>query len=111
MQKDLHNAEHSNEGKPDLGIIRFFDDFSTEEELVAAIKERVDELLSSDPDLLFSYLYRLDIPKPHIERALYHSQPIEPSLALAHVILERQKVRISTKRNNPQKPIEGWDTF
>lgn len=101
-------------------LIRFFETSITENQeedaqdesiLLAAIEERVTELLKADPDLLMSYLYRLDIPQETVEYALYHSEPLTPQQALAHVILERQKTRLKTKRSYPQKPIEGWDSF
>lgn len=103
----------------DRQVSRVFDDVLPQEldeqadetALLAAIEERVGELLKEDPDLLFSYLYRLDIPQSAIEFALYESEPLTPQQALAHVILERQRTRMKTKRSYPQKPIEGWDSF
>ena len=101
-------------------LIRYFEtdiwDASKDEEqdesaLLAAIEERVTELLKADPDLLMSYLYRLDIPQETVEYALYHSEQLTPQQPLDHVILERQKVRLKTKRSYPQNPIEGWDSF
>jgi len=92
-------------------VIGRLEDDADESALLAAIEQRVAELLREDPDLLFSYLYRLDIPQSAIEFALYHSEPLTPQQALAHVILERQRTRLRTKRSFPQKPIEGWDSF
>ena len=93
------------------GIMPEADEEMDESTLLEAIEKRVSELILEDPDLLFSYLYRLDIPQEAIELALYHSEPMNPSEALAHVILERQRARLKTKRSFPQKPIEGWDSF
>lgn len=93
------------------GIMPEADEGMDESSLLEAIEKRVSELILEDPDLLFSYLYRLDIPQEAIELALYHSDPLKPSEALAHVILERQRARLKTKRSFPQKPIEGWDSF
>lgn len=93
------------------GIMPEEDGDMDEMALLEAIEKRVSQLILEDPDLLFSYLYRLDIPQEAIELALYHSEPLHPSEALAHVILERQRTRLKTKRSFPQKPIEGWDSF
>lgn len=79
--------------------------------LLEAIADRVAELLKADPDLLFSYLYRLDIAAGDIQKALYESEPVKAERALAAVILKRQNQRVNTKRAYPQAPIEGWDSF
>lgn len=68
----------------------------------AVIKEmivaRVTELLSTNPDLLMSYLYRLDVLEPDIQRVLKlpSSEPIVEQLAT--LIWDRQVQRIKTKR-------------
>ena len=97
--------------QPEEGFLEGLDEGADEAVLLAAIEQRVQHFLQTDPDLLFSYLYRLDIPQSAIEFALYHGEPLTPAQALAHIILERQRTRMKTKRAYPQKPIEGWDSF
>lgn len=87
-----------------------YDDGISDEQMLHIIELRVTELLSQSPDLLFSYLYRLDISEPKIKQALHTSEGISPNLALARLILERQKQRIASKKKYKQDPpIEGWE--
>ena len=76
--------------------------------LLSAIAERVSHLLVHEPDLLFSYMYRLDIDQDKIEQALIPDyDPAE--LRLARLILDRQKQRMATKARYKVDPIEGWE--
>lgn len=80
----------------------------SEEELLKGITKRVLYLLESNPELLFSYLYRLDVLEHKIQFALNQQTIIPPHQALAQLILDRQKQRIETKRKYKQEPLEGW---
>lgn len=111
MADEMSDKERQIINAFDEVIPQDLEDHGDETALLAAIEERVRQLMNEDPDLLFSYLYRLDIPQSAIEFALYHSEPLTPQQALAHVILERQRTRLKTRRSYPQKPIEGWDSF
>jgi len=83
-------------------------DSISEEQLLDAITDRVLELLERNPELLFSYLYRLDVLEHKIQYALNQQTEIPPHRALAKLILDRQKLRVSTKRKYKQEPLEGW---
>lgn len=80
----------------------------SESELLDAITQRVLHLLETNPELLFSYLYRLDVLEPKIQFALNQQTAVPPHQALAQLILDRQKERIITKRKYKQEPLEGW---
>lgn len=80
----------------------------SEEQLLQAITERVLHLLDRNPELLFSYLYRLDVLEHKIQYALNQQTIVPPHQALAQLILERQKQRIMTKRKFKQEPLKGW---
>ncbi len=76
--------------------------------LKSAIAFRVQELLSSDPSLLFSYLYRLDVSETKLKEAL------DPSggdivKAISKLIYNRQLERVKTKNSYKQSTIDGWD--
>lgn len=86
-----------------------FDENLSDERMLQLIENRVTEMLSQSPDLLFSYLYRLDISEQKIKTALNESDEISPNLALAQLILTRQKQRMETKKKYKQDPIEGWE--
>lgn len=93
----------------DLGLIGDHDDCQEEANLLSLIENRVVELLDRDIDLLFSYMYRLDIKEELIMAVLDKGYPVPAHQALALLILERQKERLITKATIIQKPIEGWD--
>jgi len=79
----------------------------SEEELYQAIQDRVANMLDKQPELLMSYLYRLDIEETKIKAAI--NSNVETVKGLAVLILERQKQRIETKSKYQQGPIEGWE--
>ncbi len=78
------------------------------EKLFEAIHQRVTYLLEFHPDLLFSYLYRLDVKESKVRFIIETSQISDKVEALSRLILDRQMMRYKTKQTLPQKPIEGW---
>lgn len=86
-------------------------DSYNEAELLGLIHQRVTELLETNVELLFSYMYRLDIEESKIQYAINEPSDTPTSEALAVLILERQKARAETKKKYKQEPIEGWDSF
>lgn len=78
-------------------------------ELLEAITIRVNELLKSDPGLLFSYLYRLDVLEHKVRQVMSPDNNKNPAESLAFLILERQLQRLKTKVTFKQKPIDGWE--
>ena len=77
-------------------------------DMIKHISDRVERLLKADPDLLMSYLYRLDVEEKRIRAAM--SVSIAPvHVTFAQLIWERQKQRIETKKKYKQDPIEGWE--
>jgi len=74
--------------------------------LLDAICQRVDQLLNSSPELLFSYLYRLDILEGPLKKALRSSDPI---LSISRLIYQRQIQRIESKKKHKSNPIKGWE--
>ena len=77
-------------------------------EMLKHIADRVEQLLKGDPDLLMSYLYRLDVEEKKINHAL--ETAITPAhVTFANLIWERQKQRMETKKKYKQDPIEGWE--
>lgn len=89
--------------------IQFDTDESGEEVLLDKIAERVLELMDSNVELLFSYLYRLDVSESKVEHAIRNSFAEPAHLAIAKLIYDRQLQRVLTKKSIPQPPIEGWD--
>ncbi len=58
----------------------------------------VAHLIEYKLDLLMSTLYRLDVDEKKIHQALLPGQSYNANVALAKLIIERQKKRIETKR-------------
>lgn len=82
----------------------------SESDLYNAIKERVEYYLDTNPELLMSYLYRLDVLEVKINAVLAPNSPVPPLEGLSRLILERQKERIATKQKyKSDPPIPGWE--
>ena len=84
----------------------------TDEELLAALTIRIEEMLVNDKDLLLSLLYRLDVEEKPILEALHPGAADSPALGLARLVLARQKQRTASKRDVEVKPSgipEGWE--
>jgi len=80
----------------------------TDAEMIRQIAYRVEKMLRGDPDLLMSYLHRIDVTQKSIEIALTSStMPVH--VTFANLIWERQKQRIETRKKYKQDPIEGWE--
>lgn len=80
----------------------------SDEEMIRHISYRVEQLLKGDPELLLSYLYRLDVEEKRIAEALETS--IMPThVTFANLIWERQKQRLASRKKYKQDPIEGWE--
>lgn len=84
--------------------------FLDEASFLGLLEGRVSQLLADQPDLLWSYLYRLDVDESKIRMALQHPGDAVHTLAL--LILERQKQRVATKkayRKGPGKEFNPPD--
>ena len=80
----------------------------SDEEMIKHIAFRVEQLLKGDPDLLMSYLYRLDVEEKKINAAIETS--ITPlHVTFAQLIWDRQKERLEARKKYKQDPIEGWE--
>jgi len=82
-----------------------------EELSIRLIKERVSELLDTDPNLLFSYLYRLDVEEAELQAILHVTPPELLADSLADAIWRRQKARLASKKKIKVRPVQedGWD--
>jgi hypothetical protein len=80
-------------------------------ELLAILTERIEVMLEQETDLLMSLLYRLDVEEKAILQALHPDTDVSAAVALAKLVLERQKQRWSIKKNtvvgNEGIP-DGW---
>ncbi|MDX1408427.1 MAG: hypothetical protein R3330_09850 [Saprospiraceae bacterium] len=81
-----------------------------EEQLIRLLAERIREMLDTEPELLFSTLYRLDVYESKINQVL-RSHVEEPATGLARLVLERQKQKLKTRqeykgRHDQNDPFE-----
>ncbi|MFT4534291.1 MAG: hypothetical protein ACJA1A_000669 [Saprospiraceae bacterium] len=82
----------------------------SESDMFKAIRDRVAYLLDKNPELLMSYLYRLDVLEVKINAVLSPNAVVAPVEGLARLILNRQKERIATKQKyKSDPPIPGWE--
>lgn len=80
-----------------------------ENQVLEMIRNRVNELLDRDPELLMSYLYRLDILEVKLKEVLAKDADLPISEGISQLIFQRQMERVATKRKYKQDPIEGWE--
>lgn len=81
----------------------------SDEHMIQIIEERVAQMLDGDPDLLMSYLYRLDVLEEKIKAVMNQPKSLPVANGLARLIWERQKERLEYKKKFKQDPIEGWE--
>ena len=82
-----------------------------EEHMILAIADRVHSLIRGNLELLMSHLYRLDVDERKIQTMLFGEMEEPVHIGIAKLIWDRQKMRIKTKEEYKQDPIEGWDFF
>lgn len=82
---------------------------ASEEELLALLAERIEEMLQQRPDYIMSLLYRLDVLEEKIRPVMHPNAPEPPHIGLARLVLERQKQRAETKLNIKPAPLEGLE--
>ncbi len=93
----------------DLGFNEIMSQEQNEEEILQMIEERVAQLLDTEPELLMSYLYRLDVLEKDIKLAMKLNSGSHISGVFAKLIWERQKKRLILRKRFKQGPIEDWE--
>lgn len=88
----------------ELSVIE--DNFITEEALENALAERIFELIEHDLEHLFSILYRLDVNERKVHAALQPNNRIPGNLAVARLIIARQKEKAATRLKYKQDAQE-----
>jgi hypothetical protein len=93
----------------DFGLEKAIDDNLTEEGLLRLLEDQIAYYIERKIDFLLSSMYRLDISEKLVREALSPSNPVPANVALAKIVLERQKQRIYTKRFYKQPKIEDLE--
>ena len=107
-EDDLKNTSALLKGEMELDAAQA----ANEDELLALLAQKVAEMLETQPEYLFSMLYRMDVLEKKIRPVMDPSAPEPANWGLARLILERQKQKLETKRSVKIKPLEdmdGWE--
>ena len=84
----------------------------TEQELFDLLADRIAYMIEHQLEMLLSLMYRLDIDERKINLALSPQRgdinPEPANIALAHLVMERQKERIATKKQYKQQNTDNW---
>ena len=89
------------------GINARADNENEEKALIEVLASRISELLDSNPDLLFSTLYRLDVSERKINEVL-DDKAFEAPLGLAHLIIDRQREKLLTRERFRNQGSADW---
>jgi len=81
----------------------------TEEELLRLLANQVAEMIEYRMEFLLSLMYRLDVSEQKVNFALSPHCPEPANIALARLVLERQKQRVFTKQYYKQEDLEDMD--
>ena len=81
----------------------------TEQELFEMLSDQVAYMMQYRLDFLLSLMYRLDIDEQKINMALSPKALLAPNVGLAHLILERQKLRIKIKQEYGKTELEDLE--
>ncbi len=81
----------------------------TEAQLLEVLSEQIAWMLEHKLEYLMSLMYRLDVPESKVDEALSPAAEAPAHLALAQLILERQKQRVRTKRQYPPPVLSDED--
>jgi hypothetical protein len=98
--------------KKDFELSVVEDNFITEEALEKALAERIFEMIAHDLEHLFSILYRLDVNERKVHAALQPDNYIPGNIAVARLIIARQKEKAATrlkyKQDVQDEEVEEW---
>lgn len=79
----------------------------SEEELFAMLCDRIAWLIEHNMEYLLSLLYRNDVLESKIHFALSPLDPDPANIALAKLVMERQRQRLETKKKYGSQPADG----
>jgi hypothetical protein len=84
----------------------------TDEELLAILTVRIENMLEQETDMLLSLLYRLDVEEKAILKALQPEIGETAASSLAKLVLKRQKQRWEIKKSTEVDHNDipkGWE--
>jgi len=81
----------------------------TEEELLYVLSERIAYMIDHKFDYLMHIMYRFDVLEHKIRAAIEPGNNESANVALAKLVLERQKERIRLRREYKSPDLEGLE--
>ncbi len=111
MAEHLENIEIFDLVARDLGLARNHNKQLSYQELLDLIADQVAQMLTTKPETLFSLLYRLDVSEKKVDVVMKGADSRPTNVALAELIVERQKERLRTKKQYKQDNIDGWERW
>jgi hypothetical protein len=85
------------------------DKVMSEEELLTYLSDVIAYMIERKLDYLLSLLYRLDVSEKSINQALMPGNNEDAHVALARLVIDRQKKRIATKRAYREQHPSNWN--
>ncbi len=77
----------------------------TQEQVVAAIAEKIAVMIAEQPEQFIQLLYRLDVSEKKVSRAAHQK---DTALQIAQLIYDRQLQKIISRKEN-RPPVPGDD--
>lgn len=81
----------------------------SEEELFDILANQIAYMIEHQLEMLMSLMYRLDIAEAKVNHALSPFSTDPANVAIAKLVLDRQKQRVFTKAYYKQKPLDDMD--
>ncbi|MBK7869811.1 MAG: hypothetical protein IPJ74_03535 [Saprospiraceae bacterium] len=81
----------------------------TEEALLQLLSDQIAYLIDHKLEFLLSLMYRLDIDENKVNRALSPFSEEPANVAIAKLVLNRQKQRVFTKEHYKQESLDNWE--
>jgi hypothetical protein len=80
-----------------------------EDEFFDLLADHVAFMIERNLEELLSLMYRMDINEAMVHRALSPGNPEPANVAIAKLVVERQRQRVETKRQYKQEPLDDLD--
>ena len=93
----------------DFELLSATEEAPSEEAIFQMLCDRIAWLIEHNMEYLLSLLYRNDVAESKIYDALSPASPYPANVALAKLVMERQKQRLETKRQYGKQSPGGVD--
>ncbi len=107
MTNNSHKEETTQLILRDFGLAQPERPFS-EQEMLDYLADAISYMIEHKMDFLLSLLYRLDVSEQKIASALMPGTNEPANVALAKLVWERQKQRVTTKQAYPVQNPSNW---